>query len=103
MVCPFFSLKELIMDKLTLGNLVANGNFPETIQLDRVTKAAVFIEGAIGGGSIQLKASFDGITFYNHGSPITSAGLTIIELPAGYIMAALSGATAPNINVNITR
>lgn len=87
-----------------LGNLVANGDFPNKFVTGIGGKMGVFADGTFGAGSIQLQVSKDGAApWINFGSPITTQSMTVLEFPPCHVKGVLTGATLPDLNLNITR
>lgn len=78
----------------------ANGDSPEFV-FRHTGHLTMYADGNLGGGTLQVKASINGGTKFNLGSPVAAAGVTHADQPAGDIIVTLAGATAPNVKVTI--
>ena len=83
-------------------NLVADGD-TDILELNRTTKVSIEANGAFGSGTVTLMQSLDGVNWYTTGVTLTSANLITTEVSAPYVKANLSGATAPNLNISLSK
>ena len=81
--------------------LTADGS-SSTFTFQSARAIGLFIEGTLGGGSVQPQISHDGSTWHNYGSAISATGASKIDTPPCKFKLVLSGSTSPNTTITVT-
>jgi len=89
--------------KFLLEGVTADGS-GDAVHLHEKTESTIFCWGTFGSGTVTVEMSPDGSEWFSHSDlTFTAKGITNIVLPKDcYVRGTLSGATAPNVNLQMT-